>query len=219
MNAAMHSEQKYDLEHQSTLVFEQNEIPFTQSEWKQLAKFLASSDYQHIVGGDANESHSVWVSRYFNDIETPQALNDLARDVEAIVMSKKMLAFYQRFTGTDKLCLRRCQANRLLAGDYIGLHKDQDSSPNYLATIVFHFSNDYTGGCFQTVSMSNQQCSSESLRYKPRAYTALVNSCSIPHQVTKVESGVRLTLACFLSTSFAENKNRRFSFKINDNTT
>jgi hypothetical protein len=209
MNAQISCPKKYDIEQQATLLFEENEIPLTKQEWQRLAELLASSEYDHIIGGDANEGHSVWVSRYYNDIDSPQALNDLSGDIEAIVMSPKMLGFYQQFTGTEKLCLRRCQANRLQKGDYIGEHKDQDSSPDYYATIVFHFSEDYNGGYFQTGEPAKKP-----QRYKPKAHMALVNNCSVPHQVTTVESGERLTLACFLSTSFETNKNTPVAFKI-----
>jgi len=191
----MNAQPSFDIKQQATLLFANEEIPFTSEEWQQLAELLSKSEYQHVVGGDAEESHSVWVSRYVNDIES-------------IVISSKMRTFYKKFTGTDQLCLRRCQANRLEQGDYIGEHKDQDSSPDYLATIVFHFNDDYVGGYFQT---SNQQ------QYKPKSKTALVNNCSVVHQVTKVESGVRLTLACFLSTSFGASKKPRAAFKINEN--
>ncbi len=191
-------------------MFEEDEIPLTSEEWQRLAEILAESEYDHIIGGDANESHSVWVSRYFNDIDMPQALNVLSGDIEAIVMSPKMLSFYRQFTGTEKLCLRRCQANRLETGDFIGNHKDQDSSPDYFATVVFHFSENYGGGYFQTSSPGFQP-----QRYKPRAHMALVNNCSIEHQVTAVDDGVRLTLACFLSTSFAANQNTPAAFKLN----
>ncbi len=201
---------EYDLEQQATLLFAENEIPLAKSEWQQLADLLAKSNYDHIIGGDASESHSVWVSRYFNDVASPEALSTLSGEIEAIVMSPKMRRFYQQFTGTEKLCLRRCQANRLQKGDYIGEHKDQDSSPDYFATIVFHFSENYRGGYFQT----SDPAGGESQSYKPRAYMALVNNCSIPHQVTTVEAGERLTLACFLSTSFSANKNTPTAFRL-----
>jgi Rps23 Pro-64 3,4-dihydroxylase Tpa1-like proline 4-hydroxylase len=200
---------EYDLEQQATLLFDTEHIPLTQQEWQQLADLLARSEYQHIIGGDADEKHSVWVSRYFNDIEKPAALNVLSREIEAIVMSQKMREFYRQFTGTPHLCLRRCQANRLNKGDYIGLHKDQDSNPDYMATIVFHFSEDYEGGFFQTANPDDHGQS-----FKPRVRTALVNNCSVPHLVTEVESGERLTLACFLSPVFAASKNPRVEFKI-----
>ena len=204
-------QQNYDIKQQPTLLFEESEIPLNKKEWSQLADLLQLSKYEHIIGGDANESHSVWVSRYFNDVASPEALNPLSSDIEAIVMSEKMRAFYRRFTGTKKLCLRRCQANRLYKGDYIGVHKDQDSSPDYLATIVFHFSENYSGGYFQADDLDNSYRS-----YKPHVHMALVNNCSVPHQVTKVESGERLTLACFLSRSFAPNKTSPSAFKINN---
>ena len=199
---------EYDLEQQPTLLFEEKEIPLTAREWQRLTQLLAESEYQHIVKGDVNEKHSVWVSRYHNDVTAPEALNVLSGDIEAIVMSPKMRAFYQRFTGTDQLCLRRCQANRLQKGDYIGWHKDQDSSSEYLATIVFHFGDCYTGGTFQTADKKTSVRS-----FKPGVHMALVNSCTIPHQVSEVESGERLTLACFLSTSFVANKKARHAFR------
>ena len=198
---------QYDIEQQSTLLFDASEIPLEAREWQQLASLMAGSKYEHIIGGDANESHSVWVSRYFNDVGLPEALSDFSAEIAAIVMSGKMRRFYQQFTGTEKLCLRRCQANRMFSGDYIGEHKDQDSSPHHLATIVFHFSPQYTGGWFVT---------NEKHRYKPSAHMALVNNCSVPHQVTKVESGERLTLACFLSTSFAANEKQCPTFKTDE---
>ncbi|VAW54652.1 hypothetical protein MNBD_GAMMA06-525 [hydrothermal vent metagenome] len=200
---------QYNLEQQPTLLFKENEIPLSKEEWQQLSELLAKSKYDHIIGGDANESHSVWVSRYFNDVDSPEALNDLSSDVEAIVMSSKMRRFYKQFTGTDKLCLRRCQANLLHEGDYVGDHKDQDSSPDYYATVVFHFSENYRGGYFQT---NNDACQLQ--RYKPQPHTVLVNNSSVPHEVTKVKSGERLTLACFLSKTFTANKTIPAAFKI-----
>lgn len=205
---------EYNLKQQATLVFEMDQLPLNKQEWQQLADIMEDSQYQHIIGGDANEDHSVWVSRYHNDIDSPQALSSQSAKVEAIIMSRKMRNFYRRFTGTSELCLRRCQANRLKTGDYIGVHKDQDSSPDYLATIVFHFSDNYTGGYFQTAQTDSKTDVSTVKRYKPKAHMALVNSCSVPHQVTTVESGERLTLACFLSTSFENNKKSRFAFRV-----
>ncbi len=210
INPQPQCDNKYDLQQQATLLFAENEIPLLKHEWQQLAELLAQSDYEHIIGGDAGESHSVWVSRYFNDVDSPEALSALSAKIEAIVMSQKMRRFYQQFTGTENLCLRRCQANRLQKGDYIGEHKDQDSSPDYFATIVFHFSEKYSGGYFQT----SDPAGAELQRYKPQANMALVNNCSVPHQITAVEAGERLTLACFLSPSFRTNKNTPTAFRV-----
>ena len=150
MTKDVNVEVQYDIGQQATILFDENEIPLTKKEWQELSALLVNSEYEHIIGGDANESHSVRVSRYYNDVGLPKALNEFSAAVTDIVMSPKMCHFYKQFAGTEKLCLRRCQANRLIKGDYIGEHKDQDSSPDYLATIVFHFSEDYSGGFFVT---------------------------------------------------------------------
>jgi len=73
---------------------------------------------------------------------TPKALNYFSVELAVIIMSPKLLRFYKQFAGTEKLCLRRCQATLMFKGDYLGAHKDQDSSPDYLATIVFHSARD-----------------------------------------------------------------------------
>ena len=197
-----------DIETEQTMMFGSDELPLDDSEWQQLAQILADSEYQHVIGGDANESHSVWVSRYYNDVVSPTALDVNSEAVRAIVMSDKMRRFYSRFTGTEELCLRRCQANRLCEGDYIGEHCDQDSSPDYFATVVFHFDSAYEGGYFETVRQDGP-----SLQVRPRAHSALVNNCRVPHRVTPVTSGQRLTLACFLSLSFAPNMTKPAEFR------
>ena len=71
MNTQAGFDNEYNLEQQATLLFEENEIPLTRLEWQQLAELLANSEYDHIIGGDAYERHSVWVRRYFNDVDTP----------------------------------------------------------------------------------------------------------------------------------------------------
>jgi len=199
------AEHAFNIEKSGTLIFEEKELPLTPADWLQLEKLVSKSRFEHIIGGDANESHSVWVSRYFNDIEEPKALNEIAKDIEQIVMSPEMRHFYAQFIGTDKLCLRRCQANKMLSGDFIGMHKDQDSSPEYYATVVFHLDCDYEGGAFETC---------DNRRYRPQRHMALVNNCSISHQVAKVESGKRITLACFLSKSFGRSQTKRYGFKV-----
>lgn len=196
-------------ERQGTLQFDRQQVPLSDLEWQRLESLLHEVSYRHIVGGDAGEGHSVHVCRFYNDIEKPMALHQHAAEISDIVMNPRMRAFYSRFTGTDRLCLRRCQANLLCKGDFIGVHKDQDSNPDYLATVVFHFDQHYQGGDF--VTHDSRQ---GSLRYKPAARTALVNNCSIPHEVRPVESGERRTLACFLSTEFGQSRHLRHQFRL-----
>ena len=196
------------LDEQGTLLFNENEIPLSRKEWQQLEELINKVEYEHVVGGDAGEGHSVWVCRFFNDIDKPTALHERSAELSAIVMSSKMKTFYKQFTGCDQLCLRRCQANLLYEADFIGLHKDQDSNPDYFATVVFHFGSEYAGGAFITHGQHGDQS------YRPPARTALVNNCFIPHEVAAVERGERRTLACFLSKEPGRSNNPRRPFRI-----
>lgn len=197
-----------EFDEQGTLLFGKNEIPLNDNEWQQLEDLINQVEYEHVVGGDAGESHSVRVCRFYNDVDRPVALNDRSSDISEIVMSPKMKNFYKQFIGTDQLCLRRCQANLLHEGDYIGVHKDQDSNPDYFATVVFHFGTTYRGGAFVTHGESGTRY------YHPTARAALVNNCFIPHEVTVVEHGERRTLACFLSKEFSGSNNQRRLFRV-----
>jgi Rps23 Pro-64 3,4-dihydroxylase Tpa1-like proline 4-hydroxylase len=195
---------------QGTLMYARDEMPLTDEEWQQLETLLQGLDYDHVIGGDAAESHSVQVCRFFNDVKKPEALHTRSEQILALVMSPKMRRFYRRFTGSENLCLRRCQANLMQTGDYIGVHKDQDSNPDYIATVVFHFADDYRGGDFVT-----HDSRSSAQHFHPPAHTVLVNNCTIPHEVAPVEQGSRLTLACFLSTEFGPSRNQREDFQLN----
>ena len=194
---------------QGTLLFNAAEFPLSSEEWQEIETVLENAEYEHIVGGDAGEGHSVWVCRFYNDVEKPVPLHPQSQKISDIVMSSKMKAFYKQVIGSDELCLRRCQANLLHEGDYIGVHVDQDSNPDYFATVVLHFDTEYRGGEFIT---RDQQRGDHS--YSPDKRAALVNDCSIPHEVSMVESGSRKTLACFLSKNFLDSNNHRKDFKI-----
>lgn len=196
------------LETNGTLLFQQAELPLSENEWHQLEKLIDEVDHEHVVGGDAGEGHSVWVCRFYNDVTQPEALHARSQELSSIIMSQKMRTLYSHFTGTDQLCLRRCQSNVLREGDYIGIHKDQDSNLDYLATIVFYLSPADVGGEFITHDHSGAKS------YRPSKGMALVNNCSIPHEVARIEKGERKTLACFLSTAFGPSNNTRQDFKV-----
>lgn len=200
---------KQEFETRGSLLFAETELPLTSAEWQRIESLLAEVEYEHIVGGDAGEGHSVWVCRFYNDVDKPLALHAHSEEISRIVMSAKMKAFYKEILGTDELCLRRCQANRLQQGDYIGMHVDQDSNPDYFATVVFHFDSNYSGGAFIT---RDQQRGDHS--YTPQKRAVLINDCSIPHEVSTVESGQRKTLACFLSKNFADSNHHRKKFRV-----
>ena len=161
---------------QGTLLCNATEFPLTTEEWQEIETVLEDAEYEHIVSGDAGEGHSVWVCRFYNDVEKPVPLHPQSQKISDIVMSPKMKAFYKQIIGSDELCLRRCQANLLHEGDYIGVHVDQDSNPDYFATVVLHFDTEYRGGEFIT---RDQQRGDHS--YSPNKRAALVNEIGRAH--------------------------------------
>ena len=205
----MSTNNKQQFEEHGALLFNDIEFPLASAEWQQIESLLEDVEYEHIVGGDAGEGHSVWVCRFYNDVEKPVALHARSKEISDIMMSGKMKSFYQKILGVDDLCLRRCQANLLHEGDYIGVHVDQDSNPDYFVTVVLHFGSEYCGGEFITRDQERGDHS-----YKPYQRAALVNDCSIPHEVTKVESGKRKTLACFMSKNFENSNHYRKEFQV-----
>ena len=70
--------------------------------------------------------------------------------------------------------------------------------------MVFHFDSVYRDGEFITC---DQQQGDHSDKLEKRAI--LINDCSIPHEVSGIESGERKTLVYFVSKSFADNDHHR----------
>jgi len=104
-----HENPTRQLAERGTLIYSDEQLPLTRQEWIELKQLVESADYDHVVGGDADEAHSVYVARFVNDVDRPRALSPLSGDIQQIVMSDKMRDFYSRFAGTAKLCLRSCQ--------------------------------------------------------------------------------------------------------------
>lgn len=206
----MNSERlKQKLEKTGVLIFDKNDVPLNESQWQVLESVSRQVNYEHVIGGDAGEGHSVFVSRFVNDVIEPTDLQPQAPAVKAIVMGENMLSFYRHFIGDSPLCLRRCQANLLKKNDFIGRHIDQHSNADYIASVVFHFDSDYEGGDFvsQPDTISEIKC-------HPKAHSVVVNRGDIWHEIKPVVSGERRTLACFLSNQFGKSRQGRKAFEV-----
>jgi predicted 2-oxoglutarate/Fe(II)-dependent dioxygenase YbiX len=197
-----------EFQRNGAIVAERAEIPLSANQWSELEEILQRMDYAKVVGGDSGDAHSVWVGRFVNDIEMPASLHALSDRVMQIVMCAAMQQFLARLIESQPLCVRRCQANRLSVGDFIGYHIDQDTTPDYKATAIFQFSDNYTGGDFVLHHQHGDQ-----VMAMPK-YSMLINRGELPHQVTPVIQGERLTLACFFSTNFGVTQKPRTAIKI-----
>lgn len=186
------------------------EIPLNAEHWDRIHALLDQVRYEKVVGGDTGDRHSVWVGRFVNDVAQPQALSEHTQALLDIVMSDTMQIWYQQYMQTpEALCLRRCQANKMLPGDFIGYHIDQDTTPDYDLTFIFQLGESYAGGDF-VVHHPNR--GRESF-HGPRG-SIMVNRGDLPHEVTPVLAGCRKTLACFLSRNFGATRVPRQAIKI-----
>lgn len=199
----------HEFQQDGAVLVSPDELPMSSTDWQHLESILSSIDYEKVVGGDTGDAHSVWVGRFVNDVEKPVALHPKTEEVLEILTNDTMHAFFAKIIGARRLCVRRCQANRLQEGDFIGYHVDQDTTPDYKATAIFQLSGDYQGGEF----VVHHPGSGDRVVNFPR-YSVLMNRGDIPHQVKSVKQGMRSTLACFFSTNFGPTQKPRSEIQV-----
>lgn len=147
--------------------------------------------------GDVGEQNFLSVGRFMEDIkgQLPVYRNDpWGKRVVEILSSGKSREFFNGIMGGE-CYIRRCQANKLEAGNFIGKHIDTYSNLEYRYSVVIQFGKDYDGGEF-FVDYEGKEA-----LLKTGYADVLINRCEIPHGVRKVESGTRTSLVFFLSTS------------------
>ncbi|HEY5603703.1 MAG TPA: 2OG-Fe(II) oxygenase [Gammaproteobacteria bacterium] len=198
---------------QGYVILQPGEIPLPAEQWRQIQALLEKMDYVKVVGGDTGDAHSVWVGRFVNDVVKPQSLHALSGSLLDIVMNEEMHAFFGHVLGDYPLCMRRCQGNRLFSHDFIGYHVDRDTTPDYLATAVFQFSDTFEGGEFVLYHPESGEQVLELTKH-----SVLLMRGDIPHEVMPVRDGVRQTLACFFSTNFGATRKPRSEIKTLPNT-
>jgi len=197
-----------EFQRRGAIVALRDEMPLTDDHWQRLEDLLHRMDYAKVIGGDTGDAHSVWVGRFVNDVEQPELLHRLSSQILQIILSDSMHHFFSQLVQAYPLCIRRCQANRLLEGDFIGYHVDQDTTPDYKATAIFQFSDAYQGGEFIVHHHDGNQ-----VMLMPK-FSMLINRGELPHQVTPVTQGSRLTLACFFSTNFGPTQKPRSAITV-----
>jgi len=194
---------------QGCILIPPQQVPLSDQQWQTILRLCQNVKYEKVIGGDTGDAHSVWVGRFINDVNLPEHYSDNTPALLDILMSPEMQRWYSQCTGLEQpLCLRRCQVNKMNAGDFIGYHIDRDTTPDYDATFIFHLSQDYLGGEF--VVHHPQQ---GKLSFRTREHQVMLNRGDIPHEVLPIASGTRLSLACFLSHNFGPSKKPRQQIK------
>lgn len=170
---------------------------FSDEELRFLHDACATVPKELIRVGDVGEQNNLDVGRFMEDKkeQLPVYRNDpLGRDVVDTLNRGRCREFLSHLMGGD-FYIRRCQANVLLDGSFIGKHIDTYSNLDYRYSCVIQFGEHYDGGEFFIEH--------EGVERQIRTGYAdfLVNRCEIPHGVRTVTGGNRTSLVFFLSES------------------
>jgi hypothetical protein len=150
---------------------------------------------EFVETGDAGEPNHVLVGRFMTDIERPEKVNQPMSDraLEIVTQPAAMTAC-RELLDAENLYVRRMQVNSMQTGSFVGEHLDKDSNPDYRVAVILQFGEDFTGGKY-VVSGGDRPARV----FKPYFRSLMISDCNFPHEVTKVESGERVSLVYFLS--------------------
>jgi hypothetical protein len=147
--------------------------------------------------GDVGEQNDLDVGRFMEDKkeQLPVYRNDpLGKEVVDRLNQGNCRELLSALMGGNYY-IRRCQANVLREGSFIGKHIDTYSNLDYRYSCVIQFGRDYAGGeFFVEFNGKEQEISTGYGEF-------LVNRCEIPHGVRRVLGGNRTSLVFFLSES------------------
>jgi hypothetical protein len=117
----------------------------------------------------------------------------LADEILAVAASETALAYWSEALGIADPRVRRAQTNFLYEGGEVAMHTDHESNPDYQASVVMGLRSDYSGGDFLAIADDGRE---HCFRLEPG--DVLVAKPDIPHAVTEVRAGTRMSLVMFL---------------------
>lgn len=177
---------------------------FTPAEIKKLKQICSEVPKEHITVGDAGEMNYLNVGRFMVDKKNPELVNHKFSDPLIKIISKneiKSKLSQILSIKNEKIIYRRVQFNEIGKNCFVGKHLDIDSNPDYIAACVIQLGDKFKGGMYRVFQKNN-----EFIDYSPEYGSLLISDCKYPHEVTKVDSGLRGSLVFFISTHSGENR-------------
>ena len=179
---------------------------FTVNEIKDLKQLCLEVPKEHITVGDAGEMNYLNVGRFMVDKKKPEVVNHkFAQPLLKIINQNKVKDSLSKILSikNGEINFRRIQFNEIGKNCFVGRHLDTDSNPDYLAACVIQLGDKFEGGKYRVFQKNN-----EFIDYTPEYGSLLISDCSYPHEVTKVDSGLRGSLVFFISTHSGENRRK-----------
>jgi hypothetical protein len=156
-----------------------------------------------------NLEYSLKVGRIINDmsaptevdcnIDQPTSLYAESSLIKDIIFSDNLNMLMRRILKKDDLIIRRCQYNVMYESDSLGQHIDNIANPAYKLTLVLCVRDEYNGGILSLIDYNGNEH-----RIKLIEKSILIFYGSLPHSVSSVSSGKRVTLCVFISDYFGK---------------
>jgi len=172
-------------------------------DFKIIEKNLHLIKRENVKIGDAGEKNSVHVARLMTDVKKPKVVNHRYSKKVLDILKKKYLSVFKSFLKKKKLFIRRAQVNYMGKEQFVGLHLDKDSNPDYLVAVVIQLGSKFTGGGYKVYRSKKRK-----KIFNPKYQSLIISDCNIPHEVLKVKSGKRVSFVFFLSENFSLNKRK-----------
>jgi len=191
---------KKDLKKYGTILIPKSQSFIVEDDFKKIEKNLKKIPTEFVKIGDAGEKNHVHVSRLMTDVKKPKVVNQKYSKKVLKILNDNYLSDFKKIVHKNKLFIRRAQVNNMKKNAFVGYHLDIDSNPDYLYAVVIQLGSKFTGGKYVVYKNKTKKS------FSPKYMSIIISDCKIPHEVTKVRSGERVSFVFFLSENFAKNK-------------
>ena len=191
-----------DLKKFGTVMVKGNKNFISAKDFLIIEKNLKKIPKEYVTIGDAGEKNSVNVSRLMTDIKKPKMVNKRYSKKVINILNKNYLDTFKKIVSKKKLFIRRAQVNFMKKNSFVGYHLDVDSNPDYLYAVILQLGNKFTGGNYVVYKKKSKKT------FKADYKSVIISDCKIPHEVTKVNSGLRTSFVFFLSNHFKKNQRK-----------
>lgn len=191
---------KKDLKKYGTILIPKSQSFILEDDFNKIEKNLKKIPSEFVKIGDAGEKNHVHVSRLMTDIKKPKVVNPKYSRKVLKLLNDNYLSVFKKIVHKKKLFIRRAQVNNMTKNAFVGYHLDIDSNPDYLYAVVIQLGSKFKGGKYVVYKNKTKKS------FSPKYMSIIISDCKIPHEVTKVSSGKRISFVFFLSENFAKNK-------------
>ncbi len=165
-------------------------LPWNQSELKLIEERTSPKNivYSRTEYGDTGERNPV---SYFRLLH-PEIQETFLPECLKLIRNKETKAFFLSLTGLSDFTIDRCKVHLYQKGDFIALHNDNESCPEYLYTVILLLSEDYIGG---ELIVKKDSCY---YSLKPEMFSMIVINSFLSHEVKEIFAGLRRAFVFFL---------------------